>query len=786
MSLHQQNALQPQSPSDLEIIDNLSVRADELFEDGDLDGVIELYRRALESQLPLNSTSRIDPLNSLAEALILRFDYLGQLNDLVEALSLFRQALTLVLQCPKHPKVHRSLSYVATAITQMYQHTGQQQDLDEAVALYRQALDFMEQTMPSDRPALLSSLASALDMQFEIKGQLDILEEAILLHREALELQPQLPHHAPRSIILHNLANALKLRFEHGGQQQDIDEAILYRREALDLRPAPHPDRFQSLIGLATELRNRFRYRNQQEDLNEAILLHRQALELQPPADRDMFDALTELATALHYQFLRDGRQQNLDEAISLHRESLKLRPPQHPHRYICLNGLANALAVRCEQGHGDQQQYMDEVLALYREVLELQDSQHPDYPASLLNLSVALMIQFKHSGQQDDLDEAIQKCQSALNFTAYRHPYQSTIYSTLGMIYSFKYESLNSVARVDSEGSRYLIEKIISSFSSAVHCSSQGSSELFSRAKTWAMCAHTLRHSSSLGAYTIALEALTQLASLGLDMQTRQDLLTTGGGQGFSSQAAKCAIENNRLDMAIQFLETGRAVLWSQVLQLRSPFDKLQDISPELGNRLRDLAIALEQGSHRGKVISYILDNHTKMNSEAEAAKFQRLNEDWMKGLQEARQIQGFEDFLRPLSFSSLQASSTGVPVVFLIPNEFGSDCLIMTSCIVHRIGISKLTMADLNTLVHLIQCAASPSGRSFRDQITDNDSDIPTATREAMNTWMEERLKGKRVSRDISPDAIFESILSTLWFEVVKPVIDVLELQVSSTCML
>ena len=49
-----------------------------------------------------------------------------------------------------------------------------------------------------------------------------------------------------------------------------------------------------------------------------------------------------------------------------------------------------------------------------------------------------------------------------------------------------------------------------------------------------------------------------------------------TAGSDGLARDAARCAIRSGCLKKAIELLEVGRSIFWSQVLSLRSPFDQL------------------------------------------------------------------------------------------------------------------------------------------------------------------------------------------------------------------
>ena len=46
--------------------------------------------------------------------------------------------------------------------------------------------------------------------------------------------------------------------------------------------------------------------------------------------------------------------------------------------------------------------------------------------------------------------------------------------------------------------------------------------------------------------------------------------------------------------DEAVELLEEGRAVFWSQVLQLRTPVNALRNVAPEFFEKLRRISFEL------------------------------------------------------------------------------------------------------------------------------------------------------------------------------------------------
>jgi len=238
------------------------------------------------------------------------------------------------------------------------------------------------------------------------------------------------------------------------------------------------------------------------------------------------------------------------------------------------------------------------------------------------------------------------------------------------------------------------------------------------------------------------------------------------------------------------EYLETGRAIFWSQVLHLRS-FDQLRDDVPqqaELKDRLSKIATALELGSFR-ETLPGNVDNRQRMASDEEASRLSNLTKKWSEVLDHVRRLDGFEDFLLPRSFSSLQISAKVHPVIILIPNDDGSDCLIMTSTDLHHISLPQLFSNTLEALVHLTALATSQVHHDVpvsHIQLIEGiqailTPDFADGLRGLENSEPVERaggpvnLYGKR-----SSDDCFRQVLEFLWKELVKPIVDYLKLQV------
>ena len=779
----------------------------------DVDESISLHRDALElfpAGHPYQSTS----LSNLAKSLHKRFEQSGQLEDLDEAISLHRDALEL--RPAGHPNRSDSLNNLGISLHTRFEQSGQLEDLDNLIELHQDALELRPAGHP-DRSGSLNNLANSLQTRSEQSGQLEDLDKAISLHRDALKLRPA--GHPNRSTSLNNLAVPLRTRFEQSGQLEDLDEAISLHRDALELRPAGHPNRSGSLNDLANSLFRRFEQSGELEDLDETISLHRDALELFPASHPYQSSSLNNLANSLHTRFKRSGQLENLDEAISLHRYALELRPSGHPNRSASLNNLAISLHTRFERS--SQLENLDEGISLLRDALELFPAGHSNRPGSLNNLAVSLQTRFAQSGQLEDLDESISLHRDALELFPVGHPNRSDSLSNLANSLQTRFEQSGQLKDIDEAIKLYpesidslpqkhpsisdfshgfghalfsayshthelkYLDNAMDAYRAAVRCESASASVRFQAAKSWVQRADQSNNELAMEAYLAAVNLLPRLVMLGSDLQARQRSLTSGS-DGLARDAAACAIRSGQYEKAVELLEEGRAIFWSQALQLRAPMTRLHEVAPELEMKLKSLSFALEQGSLRDTSRNLSDSPQKVMSMEQEARHFYRLNVEWLETLEKVRQLPEFQDFLRPSRISTLQGAAVDAPVVILNASKSGCDGLIMTSSDVKYIPLPDLSFAGVEILVGLIQTATARNSLLPADFLVMSNhlfqqmSFISDDGR-SLRRSVEDR-HGRRVSiTGVDPEDIFRFVLGMLWISVVKPVIDSLNYEVS-----
>jgi CHAT domain-containing protein/tetratricopeptide (TPR) repeat protein len=556
--------------------------------------------------------------------------------------------------------------------------------INKAIVLDREALELCPPGHPK-RCSSLTLLASYVSDRYARLGATRDLEEAVVLDREALDLRPQ--GHPDRSISLNNLAIRLSTRYKQLGAMQDLDEAIVLSREALVLRPQRHPGRSMSLNNLAIRLSSRYGQLGAMQDLEEAIVLSREALDLCPQGHPGRSRVLHNLAARLSTRYKQLEAMQDLDEAIVLDREALDLRPQGHPDRSASLNNLAICLSTRYGQLRAMQD--LDGAIDLAREVLDLYPQGHPDRSISLNNLAIHLFTRYRQLGAMHDLNEAIVLSRKALDLRPQGHPDRSASLATLA--HHLRSRFTRSKQLLDKE-------ELFNLYAQLVHVPQVSSVDL-SAARAWTRVAEDFQHPSLLLAYETSLRLLVQhlatLPSLPQHLVILKDLTSSLAVDAFSA-----CLRNRAPARAVELLEQGRGVFWSQLTRLRSPLDDVLVSSPAgktLADEFTQLALLI-----RNTLNSPDADPHGSVC---------RLNLKLQGIVSSIRNLPGLSRFLLPSLFPDLQHAASGGPVIIVNASKYSCDALIifLDRDPVHiPLQVTQEDVRELSTELHTLSVRA------------------------------------------------------------------------------
>ena len=323
--------------------------------------------------------------------------------------------------------------------------------------------------------------------------------------------------------------------------------------------------------------------------------------------------------------------------------------------------------------------------------------------------------------------------------------------------------------------------------FRHAANCTTGSILDRLMAAQTWARYADDAHHPSALEAYQSAIQLLHLVVMLASDANSRYRLLADRRLRSgvLSSDAAACTIRFDQVECAVEMLEEGRSIFWSQALQLRTSLDDLHHAFPEFAKRLKKIFTDLERSSFReGSFASLATCTDVKavMTTEAEAAQYRRLNEDRLATLQEVRALKGFEGFLHWKRLATLKMAAVHGPVILLNATLSSCDALIVTSTSVERVPLSlQLSDQQVILLANSLLTAVS-SFSSFTNKYKGSFETLLEHTQTSRG-FLHDRKAGhhQKVSLQ-NVDDILRGVLAVLWKLVVRPVIHHLKLEVRS----
>jgi hypothetical protein len=151
----------------------------------------------------------------------------------------------------------------------------------------------------------------------------------------------------------------------------------------------------------------------------------------------------------------------------------------------------------------------------------------------------------------------------------------------------------------------------------------------------------------SAQTAFATAVRLLPQVVWRGLRRTSQEEQLTRWAG--LAADAAAWAIEAGQAKQAVEMLEEGRSVLWSQVLQDRADLTAVRRLAPGLAAELEQLRTRLNRSDDRQQT-------ELPVSPDADAVIDKRMHEARRldEVLAEVRRLPGHADFLAPKSFEA------------------------------------------------------------------------------------------------------------------------------------
>ncbi|VDB91743.1 unnamed protein product [Peniophora sp. CBMAI 1063] len=266
-------------------------------------------------------------------------------------------------------------------------------------------------------------------------------------------------------------------------------------------------------------------------------------------------------------------------------------------------------------------------------------------------------------------------------------------------------------------------------------------------------------RH-TALSAYACIFTVLPEVVWLGYTVDRRYEETMQFGSIVNESVAAAVRLDSPR--QALEWLEAGRSLVWSQILSLRAPLDGLREQYPALADGLDEILCKLQRSVHAsrssGRTSSDATDSSLpSVTANTAADEHRMLVIDYNKILADLRKCTGFENFLQPLKFDDFVPVLEHLdgPVVFI--NAHSSSC-------------NALALFPDGTIDHIPLTALTEDEARRLEKAWITSLSYANARERGVVSWEKIRLVDRKNS--------LGHVLARLWELIVCPILEALKL--------
>ena len=305
---------------------------------------------------------------------------------------------------------------------------------------------------------------------------------------------------------------------------------------------------------------------------------------------------------------------------------------------------------------------------------------------STFASISLASLLEraFEHTHRIEDINESIGLLRGVIK-TPMGQASCDTVFPVL----------LSSLVKcpTSSHGTQYITDSIETFDECFSLAADSRYSSLPSRLRdscSLAQWSHRAGRPSVSTAYEKAMSLMEDLVIFAPNLQSQHTTLVANLGMAgqLPTDYASHLIHINQIEQAIETLERGRALLWSELRGFRMSADQLSAVDPFLGQTFmainRDLERLTTSVLPSGETV--LASGGTGTEDSEGADPFNRLLLKQRK-LLEARgmlishikTLPGFQNFLSAPSFNNLRPAASRVPVILINHSEYRSDILIL-----------------------------------------------------------------------------------------------------------
>ena len=430
-----------------------------------------------------------------------------------------------------------------------------------------------------------------------------------------------------RLLLTSILAIQTDNRFREYSLSESLEETNSYISQLVKASSSSTLEESAELFSWSKEVRGTY----SATDIQQKIGHLENLLSNTPPGTYRHTECLGHLENWYESKFLRTNDISDLEEAIKYSRLSLDATHANDPQRINRLDSLCDILSLAFEKTRNID--YLDESIAVGYDILELKTAQRPQF-VTTVRLVSSLLAREEFLGREEHLHEAIRLISSAMNDQYAPDP------------------------------------------------------DRFRLSCHWAVFARRIGHPTTSTAYKTAMSLIQKSFSFAPTVSVQHSRLITMDEecQTMPLDYASHQIHLGQLKEAVETLEQGRALLWSEMRGFRTPVCQLiEEDSPlakrfaEINQELETLTIAatpsgrpdIEDGAHESKdgmdPFGRLVIKRNKLVEERDAL------------ISQIQSRPGLEGFLGAPSFGTLRSAASRGPVIIVNHCSWRSDIIII-----------------------------------------------------------------------------------------------------------
>jgi CHAT domain-containing protein len=290
-------------------------------------------------------------------------------------------------------------------------------------------------------------------------------------------------------------------------------------------------------------------------------------------------------------------------------------------------------------------------------------------WPELANNFGVALLDAHKYYGDVLHLDHAVEVLNRAMRAVTDGSPSHAKVLANL-----IAAMQARSEVSTDDEWSDDDLPSLLELRQDLSRMESAKVADRLAAAAAWGYTDAALDAEEGWEGLDLAVELLPRAAWWGQTRETREEVLADH--IGLAMDAAACTLAAGDPARALELLEGGRAVMWTQVLKTRTDRAALHAVAPRLARRMDQVATALERdkGMSTDRRMS-LTRRWSKMDERAHA----KLLREWESLSERAQKELPNGSFTLPSYETDLRPAGEEGPVVILNVSMFGCSAVIV-----------------------------------------------------------------------------------------------------------